>query len=1045
MKATSTQFVCALSLAVILSVVGIAGQGPVMVGGRNVNINGGPSELSVTPPVFTGDFNKKMQNEGHCSSNPLFPAHMICAFNEYKSVLDLPGLDTLTPLTRDAWMGVAQSNDFGNHWVSDLLPGSLLDSRKQPDGTQWPLKVDGYRAAADAVTATTPGGLAHVSGIFFKGLNGKGAVAVSTFIDPGNDEANPVPFQLVRQSIIATGAPVPGTSRFIDKPWMEIGTTAQGTCSVQFRAADGATRQKTVPAYPIYIIWAAFTGFDPDDANTEQYFSRSLDCGASWSQAIKVSTSAVNQAIAMAVQPGTGHIYGVYRRFADINTTHAMMWIRSTNGGATFSTPQVLAEICPFTQGTSQLTFRINTFPTLAAASKGVYAAWSAKRRNSSGACDTAGPALIQISSFNATSGSWSPPTVVEDPAALGPTLPGSHQIFPSIASNSDHLGLIWYDLRNDMASINGSRAAASSASGIVEPVAQPGTTATRHTVDVRGVMADVSGGGLPSFGPSAEISRYLTGVRASDPTNVVQVQFNRPNMRLFRLAPTSDPRGVPFFSDYISLTPIRGATGSSGPLFYAAWTDTRDALSVNTPTTWTAPNWSIFGAQSLVDSTQTRPLCTANPYAGVLDMNLYGAVVSKGGLFAYSPNSSKPLGATARTFLVVVRNSETSGPTKRVRLSIRANPTGGSALFIPEQAAAVEADIPNISSITRTIEVKEDNNPHTVLAANASITVDITEIGGVGQTLSIVLNGDPNALPPINVSDESYTPVITDDLTVSSPEIDSPEIDSPEIDSPEIDSNALSPEIDSPEIDSPEIDSPEIDSPEIDSAAITDVTYKFTNTGNSATSFRTRYVGDLDPALYSIQLLIRDQYTTQASNCDPAAQFRTNQVAVNINLADVTSASVAADSVQNASAFLRPGATAIVTARIRARAGAPKPKLTKEDVNQTFGLVVKADGKTRPTAALDHVKPRFTKRADIVVPSTNKDGAIVTFDKPPVLDRVDAVLGIPVTSVCASATGLTSGSLFPIGTTTILCTATDSSGNTGTTDFTITVTKSKK
>lgn len=1045
MQKRSRQLLCAVLLAVAMSVVGIAGQGPVMVGGRNVNINGGPSALSVTPPFFQGDFNKKMQNEGHCSSNPLFPAHMICGFNEYKVVLDLPGLDTLTPLTRDAFMGIAQSNDFGNHWVSDLMPGSLLDSRTQPDGTPWPLKADGYRAAADAVTATTPGGLAHVSGIFFKGLNGKGAVAVSTFIDPGNDEANPAPFQLVRQSIIATGAPVPGTSRFLDKPWMEIGTTAQGTCSVQFRAADGATRQKTVPAYPVYIVWAAFTGFDPDDANTEQYFSRSLDCGATWSTAIKVSTSAVNQAVALAVQPGTGHIYGIYRRFADINTSDAMMWFRSTDGGATFSTPKVLAGICPFTQGTSQFSFRINTFPTLAAGPKGVYAAWSAKRRDSSGVCDTSGPALIQISSFIVSSpggtGSWSIPAVVEDPAAL----PGAHQIFPSIAFNSNHVGLIWYDFRNDLASIGGSRAAASSPSGIVEPASQPGQPATRHTVDVRGVMADVSGGGLPGFGPSVEISHYLTGARAADPDTLVQLQFNRPNMRMFRLAPGSDPRGVPFFSDYISLTPIQGATGSSGPLFYAAWTDTRDALSVSLPTTWTSPNWPVFGSQSLVDSTQTRPVCNANPLAGVLDMNLYGAVVSKGGLFAYSPTSAKPLGATARTFLVIVRNSETSGPTKRVRLSIRANPTGGTALFVPEQIAAVEVDIPNISSITRTIEVAEDNNPHTVLAPNASIIVDVTDItGGVtGQVISIVLNGDPNALPPVNVDAESYTPNIVDDLTVTAPEIDSPEIDSPEIDSPEIDSSALSPEIDSPEIDSPEIDSPEIDSPEIDSAAITDVTYKFTNTGNSATSFRTRYVGDLDPNLYAIQLLIRDQYTTQASNCVPT-QFSTNQVAVNINVADVTSASVTADSIQNASAFLRPGATAIVTARIRSKTAAAPP-LTKSQALETFGLVVKADGKTRPTAALDHVKPRFTKKADIVVPSTNKDGAIVTFTNPPVLDRVDAVLGIPVTSTCASATGLTSGSLFPVGTTTILCTATDSHLNTATTDFTITVTKSKK
>ena len=325
----------------------------------------------------------------------------------------------------------------------------------------------------------------------------------------------------------------------------------------------------------------------------------------------------------------------------------------------------------------------------------------------------------------------------------------------------------------------------------------------------------------------------------------------------MFRLAPTSVPRGVPFFSDYLHLTPAGPESPGSAPLFFASWTDTRDALSHVLPTTHTAPNWSAFGSTSLVDPTQTRPVCGTNTLSGILDMNIYGAMVSKGGLFAYSPSTSKPLGSVPRTFAVIVRNTDSS--PKTVTLSVT-KPTGGVALFTPEALDTLTATIPRLSSIARTVQVSEDSHPNTTLAPNATVTVTVKEVGGTGQTIDVVLNAgaDPNALA---VPAETYTPDIPDTLSVSAPEIDSPEIDSPEIDSPEIDSAALSPEIDSPEIDSPEIDSPEIDSPEIDSASITDVSYTFENKGNGTNVFRTRYAGDLDPTLYQIQLIIRDQY----------------------------------------------------------------------------------------------------------------------------------------------------------------------------------------
>ena len=384
MKKSTVRLVVSIGFATALAIAGVAAQVPVV--GRNVNVtNGGPTGLSLSPPEFLGDFNKKMQNEGSCAVNPLRPSHILCAYNDYKLVLDLPGLDPAIVITRDAWLGISQSIDHGNHWRTDALLGSYLDTRAMPNGTPSPLKAGyNFRAAADPTAIATPAGLVHLSGIFFKSPGGKGGIAVSTFFDPGIDEENPTPFQTVRQTLITVGSDGPDKARFIDKPWMDYGP-ANGVCSIQVKMPDGGVVARSVPNHPIFLGWAVFTGNDAGDNNTEQYFSRSLDCNQTWSQPIKISSSGINQAIALATQPGTTsatssdqsialappgpnpgtNIYGVYRRFKDINQTDAIMWLRSTNGGDTFTTPQVLAEICPFAQGTTGTSFASTRFQPL--------------------------------------------------------------------------------------------------------------------------------------------------------------------------------------------------------------------------------------------------------------------------------------------------------------------------------------------------------------------------------------------------------------------------------------------------------------------------------------------------------------------------------------------------------------------------------------------------------------------------------------------------------------------------------------------------------
>jgi fibronectin type 3 domain-containing protein len=90
-----------------------------------------------------------------------------------------------------------------------------------------------------------------------------------------------------------------------------------------------------------------------------------------------------------------------------------------------------------------------------------------------------------------------------------------------------------------------------------------------------------------------------------------------------------------------------------------------------------------------------------------------------------------------------------------------------------------------------------------------------------------------------------------------------------------------------------------------------------------------------------------------------------------------------------------------------------------------TFKVTVHDDtqGDTSP--------PAITVPADIVVPASSSSGAVVNFTTS-ALDAVDGAR--PTTNTPAS------GSVFPIGTTVITATASDTSGNTGSKTFTVTV-----
>ena len=79
-----------------------------------------------------------------------------------------------------------------------------------------------------------------------------------------------------------------------------------------------------------------------------------------------------------------------------------------------------------------------------------------------------------------------------------------------------------------------------------------------------------------------------------------------------------------------------------------------------------------------------------------------------------------------------------------------------------------------------------------------------------------------------------------------------------------------------------------------------------------------------------------------------------------------------------------------------------------------------------------DQTKPVVTVPADIVKEATGPSGAAVTYMGVTASDDVDG----PLTATCTRA----SGTVFPLGTTTVTCTAKDKAGNLGGNSFTVTV-----
>lgn len=818
-----------LSVTVFLA-IGTAANAQVV--GPNVNMVGGPASF-VAPSTLIGDPFLQRQNEPSIAVSSRNPCHLLAGANDYRAV----DVEQAAGETGDAWLGVFKSFDCGATWTSTLLPGHLLDAT--PEGLNSP--IHGLNAAADPTVRAGTSGLFYYSGIAFnRGDNGIGKVFVSRFIDNNNKDGGD-PIQYGGSVVIDTGT----SGQFLDKPWL-VADVPRGnaTCTINGR---------TVPAGPVYLLYTSFVGGD-NNIHSKIMFTRSTDCGVTWSQSSKLSESvARNQGTTIAIDPGTGAIHVAWREFAvagDKNSKNSIIVARSTDGGQTFTKAAAVTPngytFVPFDQPSSAFTFRTNAYPTIAvvpAEAEGraagepgrVYLAFAARGFDATRPNDSR--IVISTSLDGAT---WSTPKKADASTNAG------HQIMPSLAFAGGKLALAFYDLRDDRAgssedfvfeygqtAYNQCVATGQTftfSSLVACMLANPNGLTRRHTLDMRAAMADADclAGGTCGFvstsllGDSAKVSRYPVGRGQKGTGPKTQLQYNRPDLPLF------SGGKFPFLGDYIDIagqsfvaTDNGGWAWNTGrtanrpaPVFHVSWSDNRNVGSPKDA------NWEHFTPAVLGPG---AVMCVPGQ-VGIRNQDVYTAEL-RPELVVASPQNSKRISGLQRSFAVIAQNTTDQDRSYVMRITA---PSGVIASFDQfggfdgTSAARTELTlrIPRKSTASRTVFVGLVDVPSDPNAApDVLVPVTVDEI----VTNPLDASSDMVYLNPDFENPDFENPDF-ENTELHNPDFENPDFENPDFENPDFenftltaDSSIRNPDFENPDFENPDFENPDFENPDFE------------------------------------------------------------------------------------------------------------------------------------------------------------------------------------------------------------------------------------
>ena len=408
-------------------------------------------------------------------------------------------------VSNDAWQGLAVSSNGGASFdFETLVPGFPGDS--SAEGLASPIR--GNAAASDPWLGFDAAGNLYFSFVAFQRT------------PPGQPSSTVANALAVAKYHVSSGGAVTYQKTVV----VERGTVGLGQQEdKEALAVDGGNGR-------VYVCWARFTG-----GQNHLSVKVSGDTGETWNTSRFLGPqNDVNkmQGCNLAVAPNHD-VYVSWRTFdnnpSNSNPNDSAIFVaRSTDGGATFSTPVRVATFVDYRQNASRTPpqFRVFNVTALAADANGVYVGWAGR--------SGANGADVFISRSNTNGATWETP-VKPTPGA------GAHQILPSLAAAGGKLSVIWYDSRSEPAF---------TASGPVTGQCPSGATtgAGCTGMDVFYNQADTAAPGALSFGSELRITDQ---------------SFN-PNLWGSIKAIT------PFIGDYVGLA----ADASTA---YAVWTDNRD------------------------------------------------------------------------------------------------------------------------------------------------------------------------------------------------------------------------------------------------------------------------------------------------------------------------------------------------------------------------------------------------------------------------------------------------------------------------------------
>jgi len=606
------------SVAVLLGAVALASPAPGAAGDVKVSDQPYVRYDGGTDPVLAAcSVNNRQQNEPAASVAPHNPALMTAGANDYCTV----------PTAGGTWAGLYYSADSGTTWTNSLLPGYPGDA--SPAGQASPLSRLGITNAGDPVQTWDNDGNFYYAGIAFnRARPATGSIWVAQY----DWASGPAP-AYGYTTLVSRGTPSPiFLGHFEDKVQIEAD-----------RGADSPYEGN------VYICWARFTASGP---NNGVFVASSADGGRSFRVA-KVSESVHGSQFCDIAVTRSGAVYVAWRQFtykADTGQQqgNAVAWVKSTNGGRSYTKPRVASEfigwdpgdqsVSPAAYGAAKHAACLTADGTLGPCASPEPRAFARDCGDGALACQsgyvfhrmntqvriTADPTgnpnevfvvydgsvpgsevptgstygtvgegvgtQASVYFLKTTTGgqSWSPPTRIDQQAK-------GHQYFPDIVAEAGNLHVVWQDSRNDTA---------------VGPGGGDYRTVPVSNQFVGGAIGAVTTGvGLESlYATSADGGASWAAQIVSSATTMPQYeQFGN--------------RDVPFFGDYNYIA-------ASGSTVFMAWTDERDTVP------GTDPRYVSDGADGF-DVNQCRVQDADGvwgpdtcPDSGGLDQNIYGRVL---------------------------------------------------------------------------------------------------------------------------------------------------------------------------------------------------------------------------------------------------------------------------------------------------------------------------------------------------------------------------------------------------------------------------------